>query len=343
MGTARATTWAAALAGVLLTTVTGCVGNVDDAAGDRHPVTEGLGPPYPIVLAHGFFGTDQFIDVVDYWWQVQDALAADGETQVLVGDVDPFNDSTTRGHQLEAEIEQYLAQTGYAKVNIIAHSQGGLDARVVAAERPDIVASVVTLSTPHEGSPVADLALGLLDNPFGRQLVPALADLLGPAVYDRYDTNSDIFAALYQFSGQGIAEFNAAYPETPGVPFFSIAGRSDLTGAGVADCEAANPPAFITRWSHERDPIDPLLALFEDYLDGNPLGTWPSFIPNDGLVRAADARWGTFLGCLPADHLDEIGQLLGDRPGCTWLTGCNHFDHRQLFVDLVRWLRSQGL
>ena len=37
--------------------------------------------------------------------------------------------------------------------------------------------------------------------------------------------------------------------------------------------------------------------------------------PNDGLVTVTSATWGTFLGCIPADHLDEVGQLLGDAPG----------------------------
>jgi triacylglycerol lipase len=51
-----------------------------------------------------------------------------------------------------------------------------------------------------------------------------------------------------------------------------------------------------------------------------------------------DARWGRFLGCVPADHLDEVGQLRGDSPGFG-----NDFDHRQLFVDLVRFLRAERL
>jgi triacylglycerol lipase len=313
---------------------------LEDADQEGEPA---LGPPYPIVLAHGFFGTDQFLDAIDYWWGVQHHLETVGEPLVFVTAVDPFNSSAVRGGQLAEEIEDILAVTGHAKVNLIGHSQGGLDARVVAHERPDLVASVVSLATPHFGSPVADLALGFLDNPFGRPFVDALANLLGPAVYDRFDENSDVFQSLYQFSAEGIARFNEDYPSSSDVPHFSVAGRSDLTRSTVPDCEAPDAPELITRWNRQRDPIDPLLGLFEHYLDGNPFASWPNPYPNDGLVRAADAQWGTFLGCIPADHLDQIGQLFGDHPGCSLRAGCNRFDHLELFTDLAHWLRGQDL
>ena len=30
-------------------------------------------------------------------------------------------------------------------------------------------------------------------------------------------------------------------------------------------------------------------------------------LPNDGLVTVESARWGTFMGSIPADHLDQVG------------------------------------
>jgi triacylglycerol lipase len=55
-------------------------------------------------------------------------------------------------------------------------------------------------------------------------------------------------------------------------------------------------------------------------------------------VRVKDARWGEFLGCVPADHLDEVGQLLGDGPGLG-----NDWDYVAFYDDLVRFLRGEGL
>ena len=122
--------------------------------------SQGLGPPYPVVLAHGFFGFDDFAGAgfLTYFYEVKDTLAERGETLVFTPTVDPFNDSATRGEELLAQVEAILAETGHAKVNLIGHSQGGLDARYVAATRPDLVASVTTYATPNRGTPVADIA-----------------------------------------------------------------------------------------------------------------------------------------------------------------------------------------
>ena len=68
-------------------------------------------------------------------------------------------------------------------------------------------------------------------------------------------------------------------------------------------------------------------------LAGDPLDP----MVNDGLVRALDSRWGDFRGCIPADHLDEVGQLFGDSPGIG-----NPFDHLELYAALVAELRDDG-
>jgi triacylglycerol lipase len=116
------------------------------------------------------------------------------------------------------------------------------------------------------------------------------------------------------------------------VAYYSITGVTALSWGSA--CRGADAPAFIARYESERDPVDPLLAVSEAILGGGLTNPFP----NDGLVRVVDARWGRFLGCVPADHLDEVGQLRGDSPGFG-----NDFDHRQLFVDLVRFLRAERL
>jgi triacylglycerol esterase/lipase EstA (alpha/beta hydrolase family) len=58
---------------------------------------------------------------------------------------------------------------------------------------------------------------------------------------------------------------------------------------------------------------------------------------NDGLVPVASTRWGTFLGCIPADHLDEICQIAGDQPG-----GSNSFDCERFYRQLADWLVARG-
>ena len=68
------------------------------------------------------------------------------------------------------------------------------------------------------------------------------------------------------------------------------------------------------------------------FLDG--LKTKPI---HDGLVTVESAKLGTFLGCIPADHMDEVNQLAGDPPGLG-----NPFDAVQFYRDLAAWLRDTG-
>ncbi len=287
--------------------------------------------PYPIVLAHGFFGFEDFAGAgfVDYYWGVREDLIELGELDVYTPAVDPFNDSTTRGMQLLAAVEAAIEETGADKVNLIGHSQGGLDARVVAHLRPDIVASVTTVSTPHHGSPIADYALLIP----GGGVIDVLVQLFGGPLWGAIDSSTSLVASMEQFSTDGIAEFNKTYPDAPGVAYASIAGRSDNELA-PSECASEDAPPFLANWAGVGDPIDPLFAAAEAIVDGGLL----SSIPNDGLVRVEDAKWGTFLGCIPADHIDEIGHLFGDGSG-----GDNPFDHLVFYRNVVGYLRARGL
>lgn len=299
--------------------------------------TEGskLGPPYPVVLCHGFFGFDNLagIEALPYFYNVPERLAEDGETLVFTPAVDPFNSSDFRSDQLIDIIENdILAATGHEKVILIGHSQGGLDARAVASKRPDLVATVVTVATPHYGSPVADIALGLVEDPTASAILDALAQLLGGPIYDQVGEETSIAKALYLFSQPGIAEFNATYKDAQGVYYASITGRTD-DSLGGQDCAADVTLPWVDALKGEKDPTDPLFAIFETMLDGGFQGQ----VPNDGLVRAVDARWGEFWGCVPADHMDEVGQLVGDSPGLF-----NSYDHEEMFSEIVKHLRKKG-
>src|SRR6185369_6230360 len=58
------------------------------------------------------------------------------------------------------------------KVNILAHSMGGLDARFAIARLglADRVASLTTVATPHRGTALADLGKGLVGGRLGHAL-----------------------------------------------------------------------------------------------------------------------------------------------------------------------------
>jgi triacylglycerol lipase len=263
---------------------------------------------YPIVLAHGLFGADRFelggVEILDYWFGVVQAMADEG-ADVFVTTTSPVNSSYVRGAQLEAQVEQILAVTGAAKVHLIGHSQGGLDARYVAGMRPELVRSVTTVATPNKG---ADLALFAADNidEQGNLLAPLL-NLLGPLIEDfaRLITGSGDpldWKAAFGFLGD-VDQFNADFPnglpagchdgdhEVDGIRFYSWTGNIvGLLGVRVG--------------TNVLDPSDVLFNTASLF--------YGLFEENDGLVSVCSAQFGEVLGDdYLMNHLDVTNQLVG--------------------------------
>ena len=191
---------------------------------------------------------------------------------------------------------------------------------------------MVTVSAPHRGTLIADIILEIVEHDLFRDIVDEIVKLFGKALYDEAGEETSMFEALEQFSEPGIEKFNRQIDDQPRVYYASVAGRTD-GHLGESWCDNGEAPPFIRRWKDQGDPVDPLLSLTESVLDG--VGSRDR--PNDGLVRVQDAKWGDFLGCIPADHLDEVGQLVGDSPG-----GDNDWSHRQFYVDLAAYLHRRG-
>lgn len=263
---------------------------------------------YPIVLAHGFSGFRE-IAGIEYFWGVKDDLESLGY-KVYVTQVDAFNTIEVRGTQLAQQIGDILIQSGSAKVNIIAHSMGGLDARYAITHlgMGDKMASLTTIATPHHGTSIADVALGLMPGNV-EQAIDVIAWLAGCTIdgVDYATCKQSAINAAQNLTISYVEEsFNPSTPDDPRVKYFSYAGK---TGWGSIDY------------------VDPLLVFPYDIIfliEG----------ANDGLVSVESAKWGTFLGEIHADHLDEIGHLLGE-------TGW--FNHYHFYEDIAGMLKAEGL
>jgi len=299
--------------------------DIDAAAAPHVPVDAPSGP-YPIVLAHGLFGFDK-LGPLDYFYGISNALTASGR-RVFAPRVDAVQSPEVRGAQLVAAIEDARVQTHAAKVIVIGHSQGGLDARWAAAHDPSSIAAVVTVATPHRGSPVADVALGILPGNSSAAL-DVLANFFGASTTG---SSASFQGAMMALSSSGAAAFNAATPDVPGMPYYSIAGRSNLAHAGDCAPAAAN---FMATWDGSVDPLGAELLPVGAILGLATLGNTPT---NDGLVTVDSASWGTFLGCVPADHLDEVCQIAGQSPGLG-----NDFACLELWTGLEHYLRAHDL
>jgi triacylglycerol lipase len=292
------------------------------------PPVAGHGAPYPIVLCHGMAGFSKLTAGpigIAYFRGVVDELRKRGEREVYVTEVDPFASSEVRAAQLKPQIDRILAETGSAKVNIIGHSQGGLDARVLVSAAGlgygGQVGSVTSIGTPHRGTRVADAALGLAGGALSSNAVSGLLAWLSRTVYDR-DNDPNLRAQLATLTTQRASAFNVRYTDAAGVGYFSYAGRTNLrAGIGICDNGALpNEPLKL-------DATRPALTATAAYLENG----FPPVV-NDGLVTVESAKWGTFMGCVPADHMDQMGYENLNLA----------FDAPSFFADIVKRLRGAG-
>jgi triacylglycerol lipase len=276
-------------------------GDADENAADRLAASaRGAGytqTRYPIVLAHGLGGFDRLFGVYEYFYGIPAELRAGG-AKVYVTDVSAFGAAEARGEQLLAQVEYIAASTGAGKVNLIGHSQGGIDVRYVLAVRPDLVASVTTVGTPHEGADLADWLVAHTDeNGFTGAVLDALGSALGFVLSFLAGTDhpQDAIAALNQLSSAGMSDFNDRFPA--GLP-------AQYCGGGAAQVNGVR----LYSWSGAS-----VLTNFLDVGDG-PLGIASLFYSaeNDGLVARCSAHFGQVLrDDYRMNHLDEVNQVLG--------------------------------
>ena len=251
---------------------------------------------YPIILHHGYMGFRELLGI-EYFWHVPAHLEEHG-FDVRVTTVPPVDTV----HERSLELRDSIREITSGKVNLIGHSMGGLDIRYVvgALGMARQAASITTIATPHHGSTVADLALGLT----------ASGPLRGLALDFLLRRMGLTLAGARDLTVQRTRDwFNENIKDAPGVPYYSWSFVSDPFGLETG---------------HK---LDPLLLLPHGILNDHEG-------PNDGIVSVDSARWGESLGVLAADHLGEVGHLLG-------LT--DSFDHLAFFLGEAERLERDGL
>lgn len=270
---------------------------------------------YPTVFMHGMAGTDAYLDVLDYWFRVEPFVREPGYL-VFMPAVDAFEATTVRAQQWMDHLDALVLAGQGRRFNLIAHSQGGLDARYLASELDagSRVASITTIATPHRGTAVADVAAGVFDGfPVSTALVESILGLLGGLVGL---SGSDLSAQIADLSRPAMEAFNEEILDVPGVVYASWAGRS--CASLDLGCRAANGGEVV-------ESLFAATLEFLELTDG----------PNDGLVPVDSAKWGEYLGEIPADHMDEVGQIADVFNGA--------FDHRQFYLDELRRLAGREL
>jgi triacylglycerol lipase len=243
---------------------------------------------YPIVLAHGVCrfdkawsdalgidnSNDSKLDQLHYFRGLRTKLKNHGFT-VYHSNVSWAADVGTRATELRGNVIQILETARAEKINIIAHSMGGLDARHMLFISRDSdhlhkrVASLTTVSTPHEGSPFADW--GTKNLPY---VIP-IAEKLGLCMKGFYDLRTDHCRRFNNDSE--VIEFEKECEKD--IKFQTFAGVQNFWGVFDA--------LKLSYYIIEKEEGD-----------------------NDGLVSVKSAKWRDhyFKGVLKnSDHLNELG------------------------------------
>jgi pimeloyl-ACP methyl ester carboxylesterase len=250
---------------------------------------------YPVVLAHGMAGFDDLLGL-DYWGDDYGTFVGDpcdgflevscngnidNGQKTFVSTVTPFHNSEVRGLELADDIEGFMASAGAPHVNLVGHSQGGLDIRKAAKtlyqRRGYTVAKVViSLSSPHRGSPVAKYILSL--GPGVTSVIDALATYFGDLIYQ---PGNDGFAAAKQLV---YGDFSATDGLTTGARTFNVNNPVDSR-------YATRYASLITAQSGLG--VNPLLYLLSEFffdIDGD--GACSEDCDNDGAAGRGDGDRG---------------------------------------------------
>ncbi|HEY1405854.1 MAG TPA: triacylglycerol lipase, partial [Spirochaetota bacterium] len=239
---------------------------------------------YPLLLLHGIGFRDY--KYLNYWGRIPAMLIQNGST-VYYGHQQAWGSIEGNAAEIRQKIISIMKETGCDKVNIIAHSKGGLDARYMISSlgMADHVATLTTISTPHRGSELVDV-LGKLKESTYRKICARIDASFRKAG----DASPDAYTSSKQLTPSYCAEFNEKNPDAKGVYYQSYASEmKKATSHGLLSV-----PFVIMK-----------LAA------GN----------NDGLVTTDSAKWGEFKGTFLSktnrgiSHGDQIDLMRQDYEG----------------------------
>ena len=227
---------------------------------------------YPIVLVHGMVLKD--FKIYRAFRKIRDVLKHNN-ISVYVTTHDGVGTIENNALQIKKEIIDILEKENVDKVNIIAHSKGGLDSRYMISklDMDEHVASLTTLSTPHRGS---KLSTKLLSMP--KWCAKFLAFWINLFYKIHKDENPDILSLGHQLKDSTMIEFNKEVINSNKVYYQSFS--SDLN----------NQKSFIMLIPH----------LITKKLE--QVGT-------DGIVSVESSIWGEYQGNIKNnfDHGEMVG------------------------------------
>ena len=291
---------------IIKTTTAECIFEIGkDLANKARKDLQVCATKYPILLVHGVFFRDT--KLFNYWGRIPKELQTNG-AQIFYGNHPSAASIADSATVLKERILQILSETGAEKVNIIAHSKGGLDCRYAIAKLgiAHQVASLTTVNTPHRGCLFADHLLTKIPS----DTRDSVAHTYNTALRKLGEKDADFLAAVNNLTDTFCQELDAQMPVPEGVFCQSIG-------------------SVLKKASSGKFPLN-----FSYHLVNHFSGE------NDGLVSEDSFAWGenyTLLrstGKRGISHGDMIDLNRENIPG---------FDVREFYVGLVSDLKNRGL
>jgi triacylglycerol lipase len=220
---------------------------------------------YPVLLVHGSGFRDRIFGI-NYWGRIPKEMEKRG-VKVYYGGTDAWGSVEKNAQVLKTRIENITGETGADKINIIAHSRGGLEARylISSLHLHNSISSLTTISTPHRGVKAMNIALSLPD--FLYKLVAFFINLWCKILGDK---NPDFYRSSRQLSERECSEFNKTNGDKPPVYYQAYAAKMRYFFSDLL---------YVL--------INPFLAI----TDGE----------NDGLCPVYSAKWGNFRGIITTE------------------------------------------
>lgn len=259
---------------------------------------------YPILLVHGVFFRD--FRFFNYWGRVPGELKRNG-ADIYYGNQQSAASVARCGEELTARIRDVLKTSGCDKVNIIAHSKGGLDSRyaISVCGAADCVASLTTVNTPHRGCIFADYLLNKIPD----KVCHSVSSKYNATLKRFGDHDPDFLEAVQDLTASACEGMNDKMPDCPEVYYQSVGTKMNRASSG-------------------RFPLNMVYPMVKHF-DGD----------NDGLVSVESMKWGSRFTYLTVpkgrgiSHGDMIDLNRENIPG---------FDVREFYVGLVHNLKEMG-
>lgn len=264
---------------------------------------------YPILMVHGMGFRDR--THINYWGRIPGVLEKLG-CRIYYGGQDANGSLEANGRVLKKRIREIVEQTGAEKLNVIAHSKGGMEIRYAISTlgMGKYIASVTTMNTPHNGSETVDALLKLPDIliRFGSKCTDLWMRILG-------DRNPETYAAIRSFTTAYTDKFNAENPDEDGIYYQSY---GFIMKNAFSD--------IFLAWTY------PVVYFFEG--------------ENDGLLAPRAVKWTNFQGVYKGNsnrgisHCDQVDLR---RRKMTKKSGEGVSDIVDVYVEAVKRLEELGL